>query len=445
MADRAEKLAKLGLQVPQILLPKSDVDMQKWAVIACDQYTSQREYWTGVEKVVADAPSTLNITFPEAYLEDGRTQEIIDSINKNMKQYVADDILEEKQPGAILIDRKTEFVESKKGLLFNVDLEHYDFSVGSTSLIRASEGTILDRIPPRKMVRQDASIELPHILFLIDDPKRSIVEPLFEKRDSFDKIYDFELMQGAGHISGWMVSDEDSLNQITDAIEAIADPAQYKLKYGSDNPLLFAVGDGNHSLATAKTIWEELKAENPNDAELMNHPARYALVEINNVYDEGLTCEAIHRTLFNVDPEKFVAQLKKFYNVEIVEVNDTETMVSAINAKNGYHKFAFNTASKKAYVSILNPKHTLDVGSVQLFMDEFLAQNPKTTVDYIHGIDTTVELGNKEGNMGILLPEVEKSSLFPTVIKEGVFPRKSFSLGEASEKRFYVESRKIVR
>ncbi len=445
MADRAERLAKLGLQVPQILLPKESVDMQKWSVIACDQYTSQREYWNDVESVVGEAPSSLKITFPEAYLEDGRTQEIIDGINKNMKQYVSDEILETQEPGAILIDRSTEFVKSKKGLLFNVDLEHYDFSVGSTSLIRASEGTILDRIPPRKMVRQDASIELPHILFLIDDPKRSIIEPLFEKTESFDKIYDFDLMKGAGHITGWKVSDSESLDQITDAIEAVADTEAYKAKYNKDDLLLFAVGDGNHSLATAKTIWEELKAENPNDSSLMDHPARHALVEINNVYDEGLTCEAIHRVLFNADIKAFLIELNKYYDCEIVEVQSTEEMVKAINTPNKFHKFAFNTKGKKAYVNVYNPKHTLDVGTLQTFMDEHLVAHPSTTVDYIHGIDTTVELGEKDNSIGILLPEVEKSSLFETVIKEGVFPRKSFSLGEASEKRFYIESRKIVR
>ena len=284
----------IGVQVPDILLPREGVSMEKWAVVACDQFTSQPEYWEEAERIVGDAPSTLRLMLPEMYLEKPGEAERIAAINATMDRYMAEGTLESKGQGFVFV-RRTVDGKTRSGLIVALDLEQYDYSRGSETLIRASEGTIVERIPPRLRIRKDAALELPHILVLIDDPERTVIEPLAEAANAETKLYDFDLMLGGGHIEGYMVNDAGRIEGALRALEALADPARFTAQYGEGKaPMLFAMGDGNHSFATAKANWEALK-QTLTPAEQENHPARYALVELENIHDEGIIFEPIHR------------------------------------------------------------------------------------------------------------------------------------------------------
>ncbi len=298
-------ISDIGIQIPQVYLPKAGADLNKWAVIACDQFTSEPEYWRDAEKIVGNAPSTLNLTFPEVHLEKDGAEERIKNIQVAMKKYMDEGILQPRD-GFIYVER-TVSGKTRKGVMLCLDLERYDYNKGSSSLIRATEGTIVDRLPPRIKIRQGAAMELPHILVLIDDPHHSVIEPLRAAKSKFEKLYDFDLMLGSGHLAGYAVNAEFE-NKIVEALRGLASPETFAAKYGigKDKPvLLFAMGDGNHSLATAKAIWEKMKPQVG-----MDHPARYALVEIENVHDDGLEFEPIHRVLFNIKKDLF-AELKK--------------------------------------------------------------------------------------------------------------------------------------
>ena len=289
----------IGVKVPELLLPRAGVDMTKWAVVACDQYTSQPDYWNETESIVGDAPSTLRIMLPELYLDKPDEAERIASINAHMKQYVETGILENKGEGFAYVLRTVEG-RTRKGLIVALDLENYDYAKGSTTLIRATEGTIVERIPPRLRIRKDAPLEMPHILVLIDDPERTVIEPIGNALDKTEKLYDFDLMQNGGHVKGYLVNDEAQVKGVIAALEALIDKDAYAAKYNTDQaPLLFAMGDGNHSFATAKANWERVKAEEGLTAK-DEHPARYCLVELENVHDEGIIFEPIHRVIFNV-------------------------------------------------------------------------------------------------------------------------------------------------
>jgi uncharacterized protein (DUF1015 family) len=302
---------RIALQVPTLLLPKANIDLSRWAVIACDQYTSEPAYWEKVEALTAGSPSTCHLIFPEVYLEEPDSEERIRRVNQEMERYLAEGILVSQQPGFLAVDRQTQAVPSRKGLIAALDLEQYDYREGAQSLIRATEGTILDRLPPRIRVREQASIELPHIMVLIDDPQQTVVEPLFE--GPREPAYDFPLMLGGGHIRGWRVDDADSIQRVATALERLADPEQFARRYDvAGRPVvLYAMGDGNHSFATAKAIWEKLKGEAPDRQAIMDHPARFALVELVNLHDPGLEFEAIHRVLFDVDVEALLLQMEK--------------------------------------------------------------------------------------------------------------------------------------
>lgn len=282
---------KIGVLVPNVMLPPKGTDFSKWAVVACDQYTSQPEYWEQARALIGDAPSTLDLILPEAFLGKPDEQDRINAINKHMREYMENGVLTTLPQGFVLV-RRTAAGNTRNGLVLALDLECYDYNKGSTSLIRATEATIVSRIPPRLRIREGAPVELPHILVLIDDPDRTVIEPLFKKTDSFETLYDTDLMLGGGHISGWLVSDPSDIQGVLDALTALTDPDSFKAKYGDHAPLLFAMGDGNHSLATAKANWEKIKASLP-EAELASHPARYALVEIENVHDDGIILEPI--------------------------------------------------------------------------------------------------------------------------------------------------------
>jgi hypothetical protein len=434
-------ISDIGIQIPQVYLPKKGTDLTKWAVIACDQFTSQPEYWNEVEKIVGDAPSTLNLTFPEVYLEKTGGEERIKNIQVSMHKYVDEGNLQ-PHDGLVYVERTVEG-KTRKGIVLCLDLEAYDFTKGSSSLIRATEGTIVDRLPPRMKIREGALLELPHILVLIDDPNCTVIEPLRDAKSKLEKLYDFELMLDSGHLTGYAVNEEFE-NKVVDALRGLAKPETFAAKYsiGKDQPvLLFAMGDGNHSLATAKAIWEKIKPQVG-----MDHPARYALVEIENVHDEGLEFEPIHRVVFGLKKD-LSAELEKAFgaNLTYKPVASAEEMVEAVDSAQGEKQAIGLVGGGKGFgvIEIANPASNLPVGTIQSFLDTFLKEDGAEKIDYVHGEDVTVKLGSQPGNAGFYLPGMSKSDLFKTVILDGALPRKTFSMGEAREKRFYMEARKI--
>ena len=423
-----QKYEPLGVKPADILLPK-DCDMSKWAVVACDQFTSQPEYWEEVDRIAGDAPSTLRLILPESKLNDANVEEHIADINRSMADYLSRDIFQTLKDSVIYIERTQSDGTVRPGLVAAVDLEKYDYTPGSGSLIRATEGTVLERIPPRVRVRKDAPIELPHVMLLIDDPKKICVESITAAKESMEVLYDFDLMMKGGRLKGWKLN-EEQIDGLAAALERLSSDEAMQHKYGLGGvpPLLFAVGDGNHSLATAKTCYENLKKVTPED-QWADLPARYALVEIENLHDDALKFEAIHRVVFGVEPEKLIAAFMEFYP----------------NAHEGQgvgHTIAYTYASGTGYLTVPNPRVQLPVGTLQNFLDAYLKEHGGE-VDYIHGEAVTDELGAKPGNIGFKLPAMGKDQLFKTVIADGVLPRKTFSIGHAEDKRYYVEGRKI--
>jgi hypothetical protein len=433
----------IGIQIPQVYLPKAGTDLTKWAVIACDQFTSEPEYWHNVEKIVGDAPSTLNLTFPEVHLEKPGAEERIKNVQVAMKKYMDEGILQ-PHDGFVYVER-TVSGKTRKGVVLCLDLECYDYNKGSSSLIRATEGTIVDRLPPRIKIREGAAMELPHILVLIDDPHHTVIEPLSAAKSGFEKLYDFELMLGSGHLTGYAVN-SDFENKVVEALRGLANPETFAAKYdiGRNEPvLLFAMGDGNHSLATARAIWEKNKSQVG-----MDHPSRYALVEIENVHDEGLEFEPIHRVLFNLKKDLF-AELKKTFgeNFTYTEVANGAEMTQRVDNANGGKQaiglVGGGLREKFGVIEIAHASSNLAVGTIQSFLDAFLKEGGAEKIDYVHGEDVVERLALQPGNAGFYLAGMHKSELFKTVILDGALPRKTFSMGEAREKRFYMEARKI--
>jgi hypothetical protein len=431
----------IGIQIPQVYLPKPGMDLTKWAVIACDQFTSEPQYWKEVERIVGDAPSTLNLTFPEVYLEGPDGDERIKNIQAAMRKYMDEGILQPHE-GLIYVERTVDG-KTRKGIILSLDLEAYDYTRGSSSLIRATEGTIVDRLPPRIKIREGALLELPHILVLIDDPNRTVIEPLSAAKSKLQKVYDFELMLDSGHLAGYAV-DQELEDQVVEALRDLARPETFAAKYGigNDRPvLLFAMGDGNHSLATAKAIWEKIKPQVG-----MDHPARYALVEIENVHDEGLAFEPIHRVLFGLKKDIF-AELEKAFGADLTykPAGSAKDMVNVVNSARGDKQIIGVVGGGQEFgvIEIANPSSNLPVSTLQSFLDDFLQKGGAEKIDYVHGEDVTVKLGSQPDNAGFYLPGMSKSDLFKTVILDGALPRKTFSMGEAREKRFYMEARKI--
>jgi hypothetical protein len=440
---------EIGLKVPKVLLPAPGVDLQKWAVVACDQYTSEPQYWEKVKAFVGPAPSALNIMLPEIFLESPDEERMIEGINRSMRRYVEEKVLVEQRPGFVLVDRQTVHAESRKGLVAALDLEKYDFSKGSQSLIRATEGTILERIPPRVKIRKDAPLEMPHILVLIDDPEKTVIEPLFQKKRP--KLYETKLMLDSGRVTAYLVDDGASTQSVREKLERLADPARFAKKYGVKDKgvLLYAMGDGNHSLATAKTLWETVKSKAADKTAVMGHPARFALVELMNVHDPGLEFEPIHRVLFGADPAALLEGMKAFYRDQGGVTTKTfktlkEALKAAKSCKGSCHCVAYSAGGSYGVLSVAEPRLTLEVGTLQSYLDDFLKKNKGAKIDYIHGDDVVDALSAKPASIGFYLPPMEKGDLFRTVICDGALPRKTFSMGEASEKRFYLECRKIV-
>lgn len=410
-----------------ILIPQN-IDFTKWSVVACDQYTSELGYWQDVKDIVSGSPSTLNIIFPEVYLEDGNSEERIEKINAVMEEYLSDGLFREYKDTLIYVKRTQSDGKVRHGIVGKIDLEEYDFSKGSQSKVRATEGTIIERIPPRQRIRINAPLEVPHILILIDDREKTVVEPLEAQAESFEKLYDFDLMKNSGHIEGYKVT-EQAKNNILSAIEELGDKTKFEQKYGvkGKGVLMFAAGDGNHSLATAKTCWDTIKKELTPE-EIKNHPARYALVELMNIHDSALEFEPIQRVIFDTDPEKLLRELIKYYNASYED--------------NGGQRIDYTYQGNEGSIYITETSSNLPVGTLQKFLDGYLDENGGR-IDYIHGNDVVRTLAKEPDTIGFMVDAMEKNDLFATVIKDGSLPRKTFSMGEAADKRFYLECKKI--
>ncbi len=407
---------KMGVTSAEILLPKPPNSLSKWAVVACDQYTSEPEYWQEVQDKVQDAPSSLNIIYPECYLAAGDSR--IASIREHMQDYRAH-VLGRACTGFVLVERETTF-GLRKGLIMAIDLEQYDFSARSQSLIRATEQTVESRIPPRVKIRQGATLESPHIMLLVDDPEKTLIEPVYAVRDQLRALYDFNLMMDGGHIRGWVLSPE-----VTETMhQALSD------LYEQCCGLLFAVGDGNHSLATARQCWSEMKASLSAE-DRQSHPARFALVEVCNLHDDAMVFEPIHRAIFGADSAQlchdFVMWCRK-NGMSLVATTDDHAQLYLLDAP----------------VSIENSTTQLPVAVLQPFLDEWLKDHPECEIDYIHG-EKALEALEEKGACRIRLKAMDKHVLFPSIRKGGPLPRKTFSMGEAKDKRYYLECRALVK
>jgi len=422
----------LPFRPADILLPR-DCDLSLWSVVACDQYTSQPEYWQRVEDRVGKAPSALRLILPESCLEGPNVETDIMEINNTMTRYLREGRFRTLPGALVYVERTLDCGKVRRGLVGMVDLEQYDYEPGASALIRATEGTVLSRIPPRVAVRKNAPIELPHAMLLADDPDKTVIEPLSNRTGEMELLYDFELMERGGHLKGWLLTGEQQ-EQVARALGALADPVHFQTRYGlgEDAPvMLFAVGDGNHSLATAKECYERAKKLTPPD-QWKGLPARYALCELGNLHDDSLEFEPIHRVVFGAEPEELLEELLHWYP-------------GASQGAGGQGHVLFWTGrGREGTVTVPHPKAQLPVGTLQAFLDDYLIRHPGVRVDYIHGEAVARELaGSREDAVAFLLPAMGKEKLFPTVIHDGVLPRKTFSMGEAQDKRFYLEARKI--
>ena len=408
-----------GFGPADILLPQN-CDLTKWSVVACDQYTSQNDYWERVAQTVGDAPSTLKLILPESQLEDGHFEEHVADINRTMDAYLDQGLFRTLPNALIYVERWLDNKKLRRGLVGVVDLECYDYNAGSSSLIRATEGTVITRLPPRVAVRRNASLELPHIMVLVDDPDKQLIEHL---------TYETDRMERGGHITGYLVP-EDLQADVCEILNTLARPHDFARKYDAKGKpvLLFAIGDGNHSLAAAKAAYEEKKQHTPQE-QWADLPARYALVELVNLHDESLEFEPIHRVCFDVDADELIKDFLAAYPGAHYGEGEVHTIT-----------YVFDTEVGK--ITIPKPTAQLPVGTLQDFLDQWM-QTHSGRIDYVHGDDVTWELGRKPGNIGFLLPAMGKDELFKTVIFDGALPRKTFSMGEAHDKRFYLEARKI--
>ncbi|NKB71236.1 MAG: DUF1015 family protein [Candidatus Latescibacteria bacterium] len=439
----------VALSAPRILLPRAGIDLDKWAVIACDQHTSHPEYWEEVAGQVQGSPSALHLVFPEVYLGEEDRQGRIKRINQTMRAYLRQGVMEEKEPGFVLVDRQTPHAASRKGLVVALDLEHYDFQAGSQSLIRATEGTALERLPPRIEVRRDAPLEIPHIMVLIDDPDHTVIEPLLAEAPEL--LYDVQLMLGGGRVKGYHITGADRLAQVASALGRLADPERFAQRYGMEAaPLLYAMGDGNHSFATAREVWRDIKAQAPDSAAVLDHPARHALVELVNLHDDGLDFEPIHRVLFDLEADALLTHMQAFYQQQGAEltvryIDDAALWQQTRDEQDGAtcQYLPFIAAGRRGLVTVRRPFHPLGVAALQIFLEEYGRCQPQTVVDYIHGDEAVDKLGGQSGNLGFYTQAIDKHALFRTILAGGALPRKTFSMGEAEEKRYYLEARRI--
>ena len=436
-----------GVIVPEILLPDAArCDYKKWSVIACDQFTSQASYWDGVEGFVGGAPSALRLILPEIYLSDGFSGRVAD-IHKKMDEYLQGDVFGAPFEGFMLVERtfcdKGGDEYSRWGLVLAIDLEQYSFAPDAKSLIRSTEETVCDRLPPRIGIRRGAALESPHIKVLVDDSEKLLIEPLSAeaKAGMYEKAYDFELMARGGYIRGYRVC-----GQALDKIAPAFDGLMQKAKTVSNEPMLFAVGDGNHSLAAAKVFWDEQKSKLPHGGQ-DSSPARYALVEIINLHSGAVRFEPIHRALYNADPSALISELKEYFDIprrgELCPPACSD--VHSATAQNTHcYEYRLMHGGGDLLLRIHSPAFDLPVAEMQDFLDYFCAKYPTVRIDYIHGEDELKRLVAEEGCFCFLLPPVDKNGFFPAIAVNGPMPRKSFSMGEARDKRYYLEARRIA-
>lgn len=409
-----------------ILLPDfNKTAADKWAVVACDQFTSEPEYWQKAQEYVGSSQSALNLILPEVYLSE--TEERIPKINETMRKYLTDGLVCHSD-AMIYVERTQSDGSIRRGIVMAIDLEAYDYRRGASSLIRATEATVVERIPPRVAIRRDACIELPHVMLLIDDADRTVIEPLSDNTD-VNIAYDTDLMLGGGHIKGRYLSKEE-IRTVGDALDGLITPNAMEKRYGNKelSPLLFAVGDGNHSLASAKAAYEEIKAAVGEEV-AKSHPARYALVEVVNIHDDALKFEPIYRVMFGVDPEDVLSELSAYLNT--------------LSGSAKPQSLTYVYGSSEGTMSISHPERQLTVGTLQEFIDGYINTHKGATVDYIHGEESVRGLIKRENSIGFLFSGMTKDALFPTVMFDGALPRKTFSMGHAEDKRYYMECRKI--
>lgn len=405
----------MTVKIPKILLPSKDIDPTKWAVIACDQFTSQPDYWERLDDLVGDAKSTLKLIYPEAYLERDDKEARTQAINDTMQEYLAQGVFSEVED-FVLVDRQIADGRHRIGLMISVDLDDYEYTPFNTALIKATEKTVVERLPARIAVRKGASIELPHIMLLMDDDK-DILGELYANRDSMDKLYDFTLNMGGGRLVGYRVKDSE---KVRSRLEELASGEVSKSKYGVEQSIMFVVGDGNHSLATAKECWENIK-KTLTPEQTLTHPARYALCELVNLHDSSLEFSPIHRVMFNVG-EEFISYLQDRL------VGDDTTIA---NYKD------------KQYLLHINSSPSDAIADIQQAIDDYLATHSKAYVDYVHGEEYTLDVARSNDAVAIFMPTISKQSLFGYVARRGVLPRKSFSMGHAEDKRYYMEAKLI--
>lgn len=406
-----------------ILLPDfSAVDGKKWACVACDQYTSEPEYWEHVDSFVNDAPSTLRLMLPEVWL--GESDKRVPPIHAAMKKYIEDGIVCEHPDCGIYLERIQSDGKLRRGLVCAIDLDDYDYSVGSASAVRPTEKTVVERIPPRLAVRRGAPIEMPHVMLLVDDAD-DIILSRFAGREP--DAYSFDLAEGGGSVKAAIVS-ADEFEGLNAALDILAENAIKRAEKNGGSPITVAVGDGNHSLATAKASWEEVRAT-LTEEEAKTHPARYALVEICNLHEESLVFEPIYRLVENIDVNKLA--------------NDFESFAASQKGRFPAQVFDMILEGNNVEVVIEHPEYTLPVASLQHFLDEWLKDNDRAVIDYIHGEDTLCRLAARDACAGFVFEGMSKSDLFPAVEADGTLPRKTFSMGHAADKRYYIECRKI--
>lgn len=407
----------------ELLIPSDPAAFEGWACVACDQFTSQPEYWERADALVGRVPSALRLIVPECYLD--QAAERVPQIHERMREYLRTGMLSPAvENGFVLVERETSG-GARLGLVGLLDLESYDYHKGARSLVRATEETIESRIPPRLAVRRGAAMELSHVLMLLNDPAHGVIEPLYEQRSRLKNVYDFPLMLGGGRITGYAVTERTDIEAVHAALGRLLD------LLGSDDPLLFAVGDGNHSLATAKAYWEEIKSGLSSEA-AANHPARYAMVELENIHDAAIRFEPIHRVVFGCGGEELLRDFSAF----------VEEKGAALSQDGGQTIVCVYGAEEKR-LSISGSPYRLAVGTLQAFLDGWLREHSRAYLDYVHGEDAVRALVSEKGAVGFLLPTPEKDALFETVRREGALPRKTFSMGEANEKRYYMEARRL--
>ena len=437
-----QRLNALGLELPFILTPKN-IDT-KWPVIACDQFTQDRSYWNNVKETVGGSPSTLNLIFPEVFLNDGDAAQRIAAIHSNMTNYLQNGIFAPPKQGFVYIERDTPYNKKRRGLAVAVDLEKYEWKPNARPLIRCTEGTVEDRLPPRMDIRRGAPLELPHVLLLIDDETDTLLPALGEMVKKNPPIYDTPLMMESGRAAGWFLDASDNAETIAFVVEKLEELCTRSVnRYGEDSPFLFAVGDGNHSLASAKAIWEEYKDAGTSNFD-PDHPCRYALVEIENLYDPAISFEPIHRVVFGLDLEATLRQLSALPGFSSRMIAGREELVRLCSAPVPGNRFGL--IGDKRCVLVETSAGGISTASLQPLLDTAAgAPGAEILIDYIHGTDELFRLATAPGRpvCGILLPPVQKSGFFETVAAGGPLPRKSFSMGEAEEKRFYVECRKL--